>query len=166
MKKYAEILKKSQLFNGIANADEIIKSLNIEEKTYEIGKGKIPIQTLKDFMENKKTEKIESIELEMKGDYSLANLNEILPDYVAESLKEAFINFDKKIKGFADGDIILAAIETRTSSPVRILRDELGQSNIKGIYPAGEGAGYAGGIMSAAMDGLKVAESIAKVYSN
>lgn len=138
----------------------------LEEKTYEIGKGKIPIQTLKDFMENKKTEKIGSVELEMKGDYSLANLNEILPDYIAESLKEAFINFDKKIKGFADGDTILAAIETRTSSPVRIVRDELGQSNIKGIYPAGEGAGYAGGIMSAAMDGLKVAESIAKIYSN
>ena len=131
---------------------------------YEIGKGKIPIQTLKDFMENKKTEKIGSVELEMKGDYSLANLNEILPDYIAESLKEAFINFDKKIKGFSDGDTILAAIETRTSSPVRILRDELGQSNIKGIYPAGEGAGYAGGITSAAMDGLKIAEAIAKKY--
>lgn len=148
------------LFGGLEFQEKL------EEKTYEIGKGKIPIQTLKDFMENKKTEKIGSVELEMKGDYSLANLNEILPDYIAESLKEAFINFDKKIKGFADGDTILAAIETRTSSPVRILRDELGQSNIKGIYPAGEGAGYAGGIMSAAMDGLKVAESIAKIYSN
>lgn len=148
------------LFGGLEFQEKL------EEKTYEIGKGKIPIQTLKDFMENKKTEKIGSVELEMKGDYSLANLNEILPDYIAESLKEAFINFDKKIKGFANGDTILAAIETRTSSPVRILRDELGQSNIKGIYPAGEGAGYAGGIMSAAMDGLKVAESIAKIYSN
>lgn len=151
---------KGNLFGGLEFQEKL------EEKTYEIGKGKIPIQTLKDFMENKKTEKIGSVELEMKGDYSLANLNEILPDYIAESLKEAFINFDKKIKGFANGDTILAAIETRTSSPVRIVRDELGQSNIKGIYPAGEGAGYAGGIMSAAMDGLKVAESIAKIYSN
>lgn len=148
------------LFGGLEFQEKL------EEKTYKIGEGKIPIQTLKDFMENKKTEKIGSVELEMKGDYSLANLNEILPDYIAESLKEAFINFDKKIKGFSDGDTILAAIETRTSSPVRILRDELGQSNIKGIYPAGEGAGYAGGIMSAAMDGLKVAESIAKIYWN
>lgn len=148
------------LFGGLEFQEKL------EEKTYKIGEGKIPIQTLKDFMENKKTEKIGSVELEMKGDYSLANLNEILPDYIAESLKEAFINFDKKIKGFANGDTILAAIETRTSSPVRILRDELGQSNIKGIYPAGEGAGYAGGIMSAAMDGLKVAESIAKIYWN
>ena len=148
------------LFGGLEFQEKL------EEKTYEIGKGKIPIQTLKDFMENKKTEKIGSVELEMKGDYSLANLNEILPDYISKSLKEAFINFDKKIKGFANGDTILAAIETRTSSPVRILRDELGQSNIKGIYPAGEGAGYAGGIMSAAMDGLKVAESIAKIYWN
>lgn len=151
---------KGNLFGGLEFQEKL------EEKTYEIGEGKIPIQTLKDFMENKKTEKIGSVELEMKGDYSLANLNEILPDYIAESLKEAFINFDKKIKGFANGDTILAAIETRTSSPVRIVRDELGQSNIKGIYPAGEGAGYAGGIMSAAMDGLKVAESIAKIYSN
>lgn len=79
------------LFGGLEFQEKL------EEKTYEIGKGKIPIQTLKDFMENKKTEKIGSVELEMKGDYSLANLNEILPDYIAESLKEAFINFDEKM---------------------------------------------------------------------
>ena len=102
----------------------------------------------------------------MKGDYNFADINEILPEYISKSLKEAFINFDKKINGFADENAILAAVETRTSSPVRIIRDELGQSNIKGIYPAGEGAGYAGGIMSAAMDGLKTAENIAKLYYN
>lgn len=151
---------KDDLFGGLKFQQEL------EEKAYKLGNGKIPIQTLKDFFKNKKTDKLGNVKLEMKGDYNFANLNEILPDYVASSLKEAFIDFNKKIDGFADENTILAAIETRTSSPVRIVRDNLGQSNIKGIYPAGEGAGYAGGIMSAAMDGLKVAENIAKIYTN
>jgi len=127
----------------------------------------IPIQLLGDFMENQKSTEIKSIEPIFKGQYEFANLQEILPDFIIESLKEAFVNFDKKIKCFADGDTILAAIETRTSSPVRIVRDDkYSQSEIKGIYPAGEGAGYAGGIMSAAMDGLKTAENIAKIWKN
>ena len=100
----------------------------------------------------------------IKGKYELSNLQEILPEFMIDALKEAFRNFDKKIKGFADDDTILAAIETRTSSPVRIVRNLEGESNIKGIYPSGEGAGYAGGIMSAAMDGIKTAENIAKIY--
>lgn len=149
-----------RLFGGLEFQEEL------EERAYKLGNGKIPIQTLKDFMNNKKTEKIGNVDAIMKGDYNFADINEILPEYISKSLKEAFINFDKKINGFADENAILAAVETRTSSPVRIIRDELGQSNIKGIYPAGEGAGYAGGIMSAAMDGLKTAENIAKLYYN
>lgn len=87
-------------------------------------------------------------------------MQEILPQYVTETLKEGILDFDKKIKGFADEDSILTGVETRTSSPVRIVRDETLQSNIKGIYPCGEGAGYAGGITTAAMDGIKCAIKI------
>ena len=136
----------------------------LEEKTYEIGKGKIPVQLLKDFYKNKKTEKLEDVTPIFKGDYNFANLQEILPEFVTIALKEAFTEFDKKIKGFADESTVLSAIETRTSSPIRILRNEDCQSEILGIYPAGEGAGYAGGIMSAAMDGLKASENVAKVF--
>ena len=79
-------------------------------------------------------------------------------------MKEAFKDFDRKIKGFINEDAYVAAIESRTSSPVRISRNEVLESNIAGIYPCGEGAGYAGGIMSAAMDGLKVAERVIESY--
>ena len=82
---------------------------------------------------------------------------------MTESLKKGILEFDKKIKGFASEWAVLTAPETRSSSPVRIIRDENYQSvSIKGLYPAGEGAGYAGGIMSAAVDGMRVAEQIIK----
>ena len=100
----------------------------------------------------------------MKGGYTFANLNEILPKYIAESIKEAIPEFDKKIKGYANDNVILSAIESRTSSPVRIPRDENGNSEIVGLFPCGEGSGYAGGITTAAMDGIRVAEYIAKIY--
>ena len=137
---------------------------NLEKITYKIGDGKIPVQLFKDFKENKTTTKLGKINPIFKGDYTLSNLNEIFPPYISESLKEAINHFDKKINGFAEDDVILAAIESRTSSPVKIERDENFNANIEGIYPCGEGAGYAGGIMTAAMDGLKVAEAIAKIY--
>ena len=86
---------------------------------------------------------------------------------ISSSIKEAFPNFAKKIKGFNQDDTILAGIESRTSSPVRIPRnDKLESIDIKGIYPCGEGAGYAGGITTSAMDGLKVAEAIIQKYNN
>lgn len=88
------------------------------------------------------------------------DISKCLPDFVTASLKEAIPEMGKKIKGFDDADAIITAIESRSSSPVRILRDENYQSEIKGLYPCGEGAGYAGGITSAAVDGIKVAEAI------
>ena len=88
-----------------------------------------------------------------------------LPKYVLESLKEGILVFDKKIPGFAREDAVLLGVETRTSSPVRIVRSENYQADIKGFYPCGEGAGYAGGITSAAVDGIKVFEAITSVYS-
>ena len=96
----------------------------------------------------------------------LGPLNDILPKYISQSLKEAITNFGTKIKGFDRDDTILAAMESRTSSPIRIIRDEQFMSNIKGLYPCGEGAGYAGGITTSAMDGLKVAEMIMTIYNN
>ena len=88
------------------------------------------------------------------------DIGEILPNFVTDSMKEGIAALDKKLKGFADGNAIITVPETRSSSPVRILRDESMQSNIKGLYPCGEGAGYAGGITSAAVDGIKVAEKV------
>ena len=136
----------------------------LEARAYELGNGKIPIQLLKDFHNNVETTKLGNINPIFKGDYHFCNLNELLESEITKSLKEAFLNFDKKIKGFNQDDTILAGIESRTSSPVKIIRDETFQSNIKGIYPCGEGAGYAGGITTSAMDGLKVAESIINTY--
>lgn len=136
----------------------------LENKTYQVGSGKIPIQLYKDFKQNKLSTEFGTFEPKLKGKYEFSNLNNIFPPYIIESLKEAIEYYDKKIKGFNRGDAVLAAIESRTSSPVRIERNEFFESNIKGIYPIGEGAGYAGGITTSAMDGIKVAEAIAKVY--
>ena len=102
----------------------------------------------------------------MKGSYTFSDLNDILPNCVSFAIQEAMPVFGKKIKGFDRGDAILAGVETRTSSPVRILRNDLGEANILGLYPCGEGSGYAGGITTAAMDGIKVAEWIASKYHN
>lgn len=94
----------------------------------------------------------------------MTDLRECLPKYVTDTLKLAIVTFDKKISGFAHPDAIMTGVETRSSSPIRILRDEKTlESNIKGLYPIGEGAGYAGGIMSAGIDGLRVAEEIANL---
>lgn len=136
----------------------------LEELAYKAGNGNIPIQLYKDFQTNKKSTAFENITPNLKGNYSFSNLNEILPEYISEALKEAIPVFGKKIVGYASSGAILSAIESRTSSPVRIPRDESGQSNIKGLFPCGEGSGYAGGITTAAMDGIKTAEFITKIY--
>ena len=102
----------------------------------------------------------------MKGNYTFGDLNDILPSFVADSICEAMPVFGKRIIGFDRGDAIFAGVESRTSSPIRIIRDEMGESNVKGLYPSGEGSGYAGGITTAAMDGIKVAEWIIKRYDS
>ena len=119
-----------------------------------------PVQRVEDFINNQKSTHIGSIIPSYKPGYTLCNLQEILPNFVSQTLKEGILYFDKKIKGFANPDAILTGVETRSSSPVTILRDENLTSNIEGIYPCGEGAGYAGGITSAAVDGIKVAIKI------
>ena len=135
---------------------------NLESITHKIGSGSIPVQLYKDFKNNKISFNFGKFNPVIKGNYKLSNLNDIFPKYITESLIEAIDEFGNKIKGFNREDAILAAIESRTSSPVRIERDDNFQSNIKGIYPIGEGAGYAGGITTSAMDGLKVVENLLK----
>lgn len=136
----------------------------LEKKAYELGGGLIPIQLYGDFRDSKTTCSLGNVTPNTKGNYNFANLNELFPEYISEALKEAIPYFDKRIKGFAREDAILLGVESRTSSPVVISRDNNGVSNIGGLYPCGEGAGYAGGITTSAIDGVKVAEKIASVY--
>lgn len=136
----------------------------LEEKAYEEGKGAVPIQLYKDFKEDRESTKLSRISPQIKGEYRLSNLRKVFPDFISESIIQGIEQFEKNIHGFSREDAILAGVESRTSSPVRITRGETLECNMKGIYPCGEGAGYAGGITSAAMDGIKVAEAIAKVY--
>lgn len=120
-----------------------------------------PAQRVGDFLKGKVSESTGEIEPSYLPGVKMTDLRLCLPDYVTDTLKEALLFFDRKIKGFADEDAIMTGVETRSSSPIRIQRDESLQSNIRGIYPLGEGAGYAGGIISAAVDGIRVAEEIA-----
>ena len=136
----------------------------LEEAAYTYGKGNIPVQLYKDFVDNKVSDHYGSVEPKFKGHTRFANINEIIPKEISDSIKEAMKDFDKKIKGFANDDTIMAAIEARTSSPIRIIRDDNMESNIEGIYPCGEGAGYAGGITTSAVDGIKVSEKIMQIY--
>ena len=136
----------------------------LETKAYNMCDGKIPVQLFGDFLHNEKSTTFKSVKPEFKGEYAFANLNELLPEFLNNAIKEGIISFGKKIKGFNDVDSVLAGVESRTSSPVKMYRDEEFVSNIKGIYPSGEGAGYSGGITSSAIDGIKVAEAIIKKY--
>lgn len=134
----------------------------IEEKAFIAG-GKsyaAPAQLVGDFLKGKKSRKIGKVSPSYQPKVALGSIAEVLPEDIISSLKMAIIAMDKKLHGFASDDAVLTVPETRSSSPVRIIRDDQLQSNIKGLYPCGEGAGYAGGITSAAADGLKVAEAI------
>lgn len=135
----------------------------LEKTAYELGKGAIPMQRLEDYEKNRPTKEAGSISVCVKGQYAFSNLRGLLPKEAEEAFLDAMGQFDKKLKGFADPDALLSGVEARTSSPVRILRDESGQAlTVKGVYPCGEGAGYAGGITSAAVDGLKTAIALLK----
>ena len=125
-----------------------------------------PCQTMGDFLGNTRdTEPSKVIPTYRDGNVTMTDLNRVLPPFVSESLKFGFMNFDKKIKGFASDDAILTGVETRTSSPIRILRNENYLAfRFDNLYPCGEGAGYAGGITSAAVDGIKCALAIMKRY--
>ena len=133
-----------------------------EELAYKIGNGKIPVQLFGDFLKNQMSTKLGKVTPSIKGEWQFANLHECLPDYVCASLEEGMRAFGHKIKGYDAEDTVFSGVETRTSSPLRMERNKQFESNIQGLFPCGEGAGYAGGITSAAMDGIKTAEAIAE----
>lgn len=135
-----------------------------ERKAYQVGKGLIPVQLFGDLCRNQDSVTIGHIKPNMKGDYTLSNLRQCLPNYVTDSIVEGVQAFNRVIPGYADEEAILSGVETRTSCPIRINRDDKYESNVLGIYPCGEGAGYAGGITSSAIDGIKVFEAITQRY--
>jgi len=122
-----------------------------------------PAQLVGDFLNNTPSDVLGSVEPSYKPGIKLGDLSQSLPAYAIAAIREALPAFDKKIRGFALHDAVLTAVETRTSSPVRLKRDDYSMQSIntRGLYPAGEGAGYAGGILSAAVDGIKIAEAVA-----
>nr|MDE6851006.1 FAD-dependent oxidoreductase [Lachnospiraceae bacterium] len=132
----------------------------LEKAAYEQGQGKIPVQLWGDYQKNVPSTVLGRIKPDLCGAYTLTNVREILPDFVGDAIAESIPAFDRKIAGYGRGDAVISGVESRTSSPIRILRDESLQSSVQGLYPCGEGAGYAGGITSAAMDGIRVAEQI------
>lgn len=142
------------LFSGMYFQEEL------EHKAFVAGQGRIPVQNYGDYKTGKVSDSIDE-NAAIRGQYTLSNLRDVFPDFVNDSIIEAFDIFNKRIDGFNGADTVCAAVESRTSSPVRILRDEYGHSNTKGLFPCGEGAGYAGGITSAAVDGIKCAENVA-----
>lgn len=138
----------------------------LESRAYELG-GRdycAPAQLVGDFIRGTPSRELGEVEPSYKPGIRLGDLAPSLPEYAIEAIREALPAFGKQIRGFDRDDAILTGIETRTSSPVRITRDNesLQSLNLKGLYPAGEGAGYAGGILSAGVDGIKVAEAVAK----
>lgn len=140
---------------------------NLERKAWKAGSGAIPVQRFEDFRLNRKTEKFGSVIPCSKGSIKPGNVRSIFPEHLSADLEEGILMMGKKIMGFDDKDSILSGVESRTSSPVRILRNEdFVCENAEWIYPCGEGAGYAGGITSAAMDGLKTAEAVIRKYRN
>ena len=135
----------------------------LEEKAFKAGNGMVPYQLNEDFIAGKASDSYGNVIPQIKGKSMPSNLREIFPEYVCESVIDGMKSFDKMINGFNMPDAVFSGVESRTSSPVRMTRDDILQSiSIKGIYPCGEGAGYAGGITSAAVDGIKIAQAIAE----
>ena len=152
------------------SGDDVLSGMEfqrrLEEKAYELGQGKIPVQKYGDFCQNQTSDNFGEVTPCMKGGYTFANLRDLMPEFLNEALMEGIQAFEQIIPGFSRADMVLSGIESRTSSPVRICRDEHFHSSVSGLYPCGEGAGYAGGITSAAMDGLKIGEAIMKNLIN
>ncbi|MBR5266120.1 MAG: hypothetical protein IKV63_05850 [Clostridia bacterium] len=139
----------------------------LEHKAYEAAGGgyKAPLQLFGDFEQGRVSTKLGGVNPTYNRGFEFCDLNKVLPDFVTNEMKSGIRAFGKKVRGFDSDDAVLTGVETRTSAPIRIVRNEnLESTNVKGLYPCGEGAGYAGGIMSAAVDGIKVAEKIMEIY--
>lgn len=137
-----------------------------EKAAYEAGQGAVPVQLFGDYRRDIPTEKLGGVKPQIKGKYRLTSLKCCLPEYIKDAIIEGVVSFDKRMPGYSSDDAVLSGIEARTSSPVRMIRGDELRCEGTCIYPCGEGAGYAGGITSAAVDGMKVAETIASRFSN
>jgi len=137
----------------------------IEKRAFKLGGGNYfaPVQLVGDFLAGKETVALGDTEPSYRPGYRLSNLRECLPDFVTEPLREALMKMGSKLPNFDRNDAVLTAVESRSSSPVRILRDNACEAGFQGLFPCGEGAGYAGGIVSACVDGIKCAESLIKL---
>ena len=136
----------------------------LERAAWEAGNGKVPVQLFKDYCAHKKSIKLGDVSPCIKGAYTLTDVRSIFPKEIGDSIEAGIHAFGKKLSGFDRPDVIFSGVESRTSSPVRIERDELYESPVRGLFPCGEGAGYAGGITSAAVDGIKIAEEIMRRF--
>lgn len=181
------------IYGGTGPLAGIAFQRHLEERAYEAGRGTVPVERYGDFRvavcggtDGKRLSQEEKIltgtrmsdrggmlcsrypkfEPAIKGAWQFAPVHDILPDFLNRALVEGIDLIGQRIPGFADEDAFLSGVESRTSSPVRILRDESGQSALRGLFPCGEGAGYAGGITSAAMDGILIAEKVASASAN
>lgn len=148
-------------------AEDLFSGMNyqteIEREAFRLGGGNYnaPVQRVKDFLEGRPSTKLGAIEPTIKPGYRLTDLSKLYPSSVTTALRESLLTWGRKISGFSQDDAILTGVEARSSSPIRILRDDNFESlTMKGLYPAGEGAGYAGGIVSSALDGLKIANEL------
>ena len=137
---------------------------SLEKLAYQAADGRIPVQLYEDYRAGRMSRQLGEIEPQMRGRWAFGNLREVMPEKLNLALLEAMEGFGQMIRGFDRPDALFAGIESRTSSPVRIWRNEEMESQVRGLYPCGEGAGYAGGITSAAMDGVKVAEAIVRRF--
>lgn len=133
----------------------------VENKAYELAEGKVPVQRFIDFKNNKKTKEIGNIKPSVESAYELANLRNLYPAIIDEMIIEAIEYMGNKLDGFSDDDSILSGVETRSSSPIKMLRDKENKSlGLSNLYTIGEGSGHSGGIVSSAVDGIKTAEAI------
>ncbi len=137
----------------------------LEKNAYKAANGAVPVQLLGDFKEGRMSEKFGGVVPCIKGKYEFARVDRILPEYITNSIIEGVDGIAGSFRNFNMDDAVFSGVESRTSSPVRIVRDDEFESCIKGLFPCGEGAGYAGGITSAAVDGIKVAEKMLKYCS-
>lgn len=148
-------------FEGRSPLEGIEFQRRYEKLAFEIGKGSAPVQLARDFLKDKISDSFSGVLPSFTGKTVMADLRKCLPQFITEEIKCGLNDFEHKIKGFALGDGVLTGVEMRTSAPVRIVRGaDMQSTNVKGLYPAGEGAGYAGGIVSAAVDGIKCALTI------
>jgi uncharacterized FAD-dependent dehydrogenase len=132
----------------------------IEEAAYAVGGYRAPAQRVGDFLQGRPSTAAGSVQPTYRPGVTWCDLHQVLPEKITAALAQAIPALERNLKGFSDPDAVLTAPETRSSSPVRIIRDESRQGSLGGLYPSGEGAGYAGGIMSAAIDGMMSAEAV------